>query len=118
MNADYIAAVEETLSDLTGERGLGAKIASDVADCLKLDLLQELRYVVRLENVEADVARTIEIMARNVWNDIRIAVAGLEKLRKIHAWMGADGGPSLGLQLMEMHTAGGSGGLQILLQNM
>ena len=42
---DYIACMEQTLSELTGERALGEKIAANIADCCKLDLLQELQAV-------------------------------------------------------------------------
>lgn len=81
MDEAYVAAVEETLSDLTGERALGAKIASDVADCQKLDLLQELEESAAASGVQVQVARVLDILDRNiVWKDVRIACQAFRRL--------------------------------------
>lgn len=85
MEEDYIAAAADALSDLTGERALGAKIADDISDCFKLDLLGELDGVDAL-NI-ADVPSVFNILGRDRWHDDRIFHKALEKLRQIQIQM-------------------------------
>lgn len=103
----YIVDVEKTLSELTGEHGLGAKISSDVDDCFKLDLLEELDEC----HAVAHVAGVVDIMGRNTWNDVRIASAGIKKLRSSQVVLDVQG-RSFTLHLLD------SDGLRLLLQNM
>jgi len=103
----YLVDVEETLSDLTQENGLGVKIASDVADCCKLDLLKELDDC---GHAVKDVARVVDIVKRNTWNDVRIASTGMNKLRSLQDQN--QQGQSFGRKLLE------TDGFLLLLQNM
>jgi len=114
MGDAYITAVEETLSDLTGERALGAKIVSDVVDYHKLDLLVELHECGDF----GDAIRALGIMNTNVWNDVRIAFQGVKTLRSIQNQSRGGFQRNLLDAAADLHLEEDKDGLQILLENM
>lgn len=128
MDAAYIAAVEKTLSDLTGERALGAQIASDVADCHKLDLLRELHEMIGDDDDDDDdclggeggIIRALDILNQNasIWNDdARIALRGVTALRRMQN-QSRDGFQSRLLDAAAHFNLKDQDGLQIVLENM
>jgi len=73
----YIGQVQDALKDLAGEGGLALKIASDVRDCMTLDVLQNIHEVSTSEVL------VVEHMRRQTNHDTRVAVAGLDKIVSI-----------------------------------
>jgi len=109
--ADYIASVADTLSDLTGERGLGTKIADDISDCFRLDLLQELGAVEALD--VAEVTTVFRILGRDSWDDARILHKALQKVQQIQMR-----DESRNYRVSFARTFGESNGWSILLRGM
>lgn len=74
----YLATIRETLLDLLGE-DVASKVASDVRDCLTLDLLLNIREATR----ESTVLRLMQQNRQQHEDDARVAHTGMDQLERL-----------------------------------
>jgi len=75
---DYLASLQKTLLDLLGE-DLALKVTSDVADCLTLDLLQNISQA----TTESSVLEHMQNQQQQHNQDARVALTGMVRLESL-----------------------------------